>query len=230
MKASAGFARYQEAMANLAADYLRPAWEAKQRGEVLARETDSIFSDVFYGFIEISNALDALSLIETLVKLSAPRSKKIKKDEYLKFLIGGYLQEVYILEQRLTSYAKRMGRAYRVPGKFEHFAKSIHEAFKGVVDTRSSHVHSARYTDKSLDTLSTMSLISTVKSEYKDDLHLDYWLAQSGWLKRIKTNNQATKTFMDWYFDALYKHMSQGDLVVLPSHKAAPRGARRTRA
>ena len=35
------------------------------------------------------------------------------KDEYIKFLVGAYLQEVYVLEQRLSAYAKKTSRLYK---------------------------------------------------------------------------------------------------------------------
>jgi hypothetical protein len=113
MKPHSGFDKLLIAMADFAADYLRPLREAEKRGEKLVRPTDSAFENVFFGFMEISDTLDVLALTETLFRL-APPAKRIKKSQYLQFLIGAYLQEVYILEQRLKAYAKKTARLYKI--------------------------------------------------------------------------------------------------------------------
>lgn len=230
MTTNAGFARLQVAMASFAQEYSDPARAAKKRGEELDRPTDAAFAAIFYGFTEISNTLDALDLIETLIGLSVPRSKRIKKEEYLKFLIGTYLQEVYILEQRLTSYVKKLGRVYQVPGGFKNLAAVIQDVFCGITRTRGSHVHSQRYSNQKLDMLTYLSLISTFKPDIKDDLHFEYKLVRHEWRKTVKENNAATRTLMDFYCDRLFEHISKNDQIFLPSTgKVARRTGRLTR-
>jgi len=92
MKPLSGYARYQTALAKFASAYMDPASKAKMRGEQYLRPTDKAFASVFNGFTEIANTLEALELAEVLIGLPAPKSRRIKKDEYLKFLIGAYLQ------------------------------------------------------------------------------------------------------------------------------------------
>lgn len=81
-------------MTDFASAYLDPAFKKKKAGENHELPTDGVFSEIFYGFTEIGSALDALALLEKLLSLSPPRSKKIDKDSYIKFLVGSYLQEM----------------------------------------------------------------------------------------------------------------------------------------
>ena len=222
MKPLSGYAKYQSAMAEFAAAYTKPAWDAKKRGERHARPTDSAFSSVFYGFTEISNTLDALALTETLIGLAAPRSKRVRKDEYLKFLIGAYLQEVYILEQRLTAYTKRISRLYRITGNISSLLGIIQNTFGGITHTRGSHVHSQRFSDQKLDLLSGLALISTVKDEFTFDMHFEYTLVQREWRRTVRENNAATRTFMDYYCDQLYPHVSRAGQIFLPRTGRGP--------
>jgi hypothetical protein len=115
VKPQEGYDEMLKLMADFASAYLGPAWERKKAGQEHALPTDTQFSEIFYGFSEIGSALDALKLTEELLRLAPPRSKRIDKDSYLKFLVGSYLQELYILEQRLTAYAKKISRIYRTP-------------------------------------------------------------------------------------------------------------------
>lgn len=214
--AATGYARYQRAVSDLSCEYINPAWEAKKRGKVLNRPTDSAFEALFRGFIEISDTLEALALTETLLGLAAPRSSKVKKDEYLKYLVGAYLQEVYILEQRLTAYAKKMLRLYNHPAHIPALEDSIQSTFGGITRTRGAHVHSQRFTDEMLDMLARTSLVSIFKPEFAEDLHFEYKYVQRQWRKIVKTNNAATRAFLDQYFDELFVLISKSGKFVFP--------------
>jgi hypothetical protein len=212
-------------MAEFAGAYVKPSWEAKKRGETFNRATDPAFETVFYGFTEITNALEALNLTEALIGLAAPRSKRVMKDEYLKFLVGAYLQEVYILEQRLSSYAKKLCRLYKLSGELPMLLESVHSALSGIVLTRGSHVHQQRFSDQKLEILSSLALISKFKEEFTDDLHFEYKLAQSHWRKTVKANNEATRVLLDCYFDILFPQMSKSGTFVLPRTGRSAKGA-----
>ncbi|HZW25585.1 MAG TPA: hypothetical protein VFF26_08890 [Gallionella sp.] len=212
-----GFDRFQRAMSVFAKHYIDPAWKSKKtKGIVLDRPTDSAFSSVFYGYIEISNTLEALKLCETLIGVAPPRSKAVKHDEYFKFLVGAYLQEMYILEQRLSTYATRMSRLYKKPQIMQIIDQFVSKALEGIVNTRGAHVHAQRYSDNELDTLSTLTLISQFDVSYTEHLKEQYWWVQLEWGKKVKTNNSATREIVDHYFDVLYPLMTKDDRVVLP--------------
>lgn len=216
MKPLSGYARYQTALAKFASAYMDPASKAKMRGEQYLRPTDKAFASVFNGFTEIANTLEALELAEVLIGLPAPKSRRIKKDEYLKFLIGAYLQEVYILEKRLSAYATKISRLYKSNGKIQSLANTIRVVFDGITRTRGSHVHSQRYSDQKLDMLSGFALISASKQEFGTAMHSQYKFVQREWRKTVQGNNAATRTFLDNYCDQLFPHISRDGDIFLP--------------
>src|SRR5699024_4261032 len=93
-------------MADFSSAHIDPLVKAKQSDADRSRAVDENFSAVFFGFTEIIDTLDALEMCEKLVGVAPPRSKHVESDKYLKFLVGAYLQEMYILEQRMTAYAR----------------------------------------------------------------------------------------------------------------------------
>lgn len=214
---SKGFQRYQETILDFSTEYLEPAWQArKNKTELPASPTDALFSTVFYGFTEIVSTIDALKLCQTLIRVAPPRSKAILPDEYFKFLVGAYFQEMYILGQRLDTYAKRMSRLYRKPQILPIVNEHILSPLSGINRTRGAHVHAQRYTDKDLDMLSTYSLLSRHDAEFADHLEDQYWLAQREWGEKVKNNNAAVKILADRYFDLLYPVVTKDGEFFLP--------------
>lgn len=217
-----GYSRYEKLMANWAAAYIKPIHEADQRGEQIP-PVDPFFEKAFKGFMEISSTIDALRLTQVFVSLSPPRSRRIKKSEYLKYHVSLYLQEVYILKERLNSYATRIQRAYS-KGSRKHLAdakiKPLFEIVKnsmdGLVLTRGAHVHDMRYSDEDLDRVSMFSLASDASQEFEEALKLSYRLAKSTWKERIKKNNEATMKLLDFYFDELYGVITINDEIHTP--------------
>ncbi|BCK88443.1 hypothetical protein MIZ01_2247 [Sideroxyarcus emersonii] len=206
-------------MADFASAYLDSAYKKKKAGEKFELPTDGHFLTVFYGFTEIQSTLDALALTETLIGLAPPRSKHIDKDCYLKFLVGAYLQEVYILEQRLTTYAKKLSRLYRKPALPPAVRKVVYEPLQGIISTRGSHVHNRRYSDETLDMVSTTALFRRLKHQLGEDLEFDYKVAQSNWKKQINANNKTTRKIIDMYCELLQVVICKNDKIVLPVPK-----------
>lgn len=204
-------------MADFASGYLDPAWKKKKAGESHELPTDGQFSDVFHGFTEIGSALDALALTEELLRLAPPRSKRIDKDSYLKFLVGSYLQELYILEQRLTAYAKKISRLYCNPSLPTAVRRIVYEPLEGIIGTRGAHVHHRRFTDERLDMVSSLALFRRVGHQLGDDLEFEYKFAQLEWSKRVKENNEATRKIVDHYCTLLKVVACKDGKVFLPA-------------
>lgn len=203
-------------MVDFASAYLNPASKKRKAGEQHELPTDGQFSSIFYGFTEITSALDALWLTELLIGAAPPRAKGIEKDHYLQFLVGAYLQEIYILEQRLTAYAKKISRLYRKPTLPSAARRIVYEPLERIINTRGAHVHTHRFTDQHLDTVSTMALFRRLGHQLGDDLDFEYALARREWKKRIKTNNESTRLLVDLYCKLLRSVMCVGGKIVLP--------------
>jgi len=223
MTTDTGFKRYQSAIALLAQKHVMPAYEARKKGVTLTLPQDAAFQAVFTGLTEISSSIEALTLTENLLALTPPRSKRIKKDEYLKFLVAAYLQEVYILRERLVKYAKKIARLYakhlgRDPAAalFEPLLASVDATLQGVTTTRGSHVHSQRFTDQDLDLVAMLSLVESINPSPEYDLRLYYSLASGKWHQTVKKNNAETLKLLDIYFDWLYPVVTKDGKAYFP--------------
>lgn len=206
-------------MIDFASSYLAPVWTKKKAGEKHEQSTDSDFAEVFYGFTEINSALDTLTLTEELLRLAPPRSKRIDKDNYLKFLVGSYLQEVYILEQRLTAYAKKISRMYRKPTLPALVKQIVYEPMQAIINIRGAHVHQRRFTNDRLDMVSTMALFRRVGHERGEDLELEYKFAQIQWSVCLKKNNKVTREIVSRYCALLKTVICDDGKIFLPKSR-----------
>jgi hypothetical protein len=133
-------------------------------------------------------------------------------------LWGAYLQEIYILEQRLTAYANKISRLYRLPDLPRIVKKMVYEPLEGIIKTRGLHVHATRYSDERLDMLSTLALFRSVGDELGENLEVGYKVAQIEWKKHVKRNDKDIRAIVDGYCDILLAVICvDGQLVFPPS-------------
>ena len=203
-------------MTEFASDYLDPVWKKRKAGESHRLPTDGTFLDIFHGFTEIGSALETLALTEELLHLAPPRSKRVDKDSYLKFLVGSYLQEMYILEQRLTAYAKKLSRLYRSPSLPDRVRPVIYEPLEGLIKTRGEHVHQRRFSDERLDYVSSLAFFRRLGHELGEDLEIEYELAQREWRKRVRENNRETRRIVNQYCALLEVVICKDGKVTMP--------------
>lgn len=218
MNTKTGFVRFQRLMADSATEHFGPLIPRLKGGKI-SDLPDKNFVQIFYGFTDISATLDALKLTEILMGLSPPRSSKVKKDDYLKFLVGAYLQEVYILEQRLSAYGKKISRLYQRKDLPEKVKQIVYEPLEKIINTRGSHVHQERYTDEELNIVSMLVLLNHLKDAYGEDVQFEYAHARKKWKSRIEQNNKATESIVDQYFDLLFINMCKEGKLLLPVSK-----------
>jgi len=218
------YERYEMLMTDWASEYIRP-FVSKKKKEEIPEQFRVFFTKLFFGFTEISSAVEALKLGEVLISLAPPRSTQINRDEYLKYHINAYLQEVYILKERLKSYITKLKRVYSKTKQKNRFDKQtsplfkfVKVSFEDVVNTRSDHVHSYRYSDDHLDRLSSLTLISRYKEDFIDDAKLKFKWVQRTWKQRVKENNKQTMKLLDIYFDRLYEAVTKDGRVVVPNN------------
>ncbi|AXF18913.1 hypothetical protein [Paraburkholderia caledonica] len=211
-----GFEQFQAMMAEFAAGYLDPVIKAKQAGKKLERSTDRAFREIFSGYTEITATIDALDLLATLVSVSPPRSKKIGRGDYIKFLVGSHLQEIYMLEQRMTAYAARISRSYKISDLPAMVKTIVYEPLEAIIRTRGSHVHTRRYSDDDLDGVAAMALFRRVGHQLGDDLEFEYKRAQMKWTTQIKKNNSDMHTIIERYFALVSAGISVNSRIFFP--------------
>lgn len=211
-----GYLKFQKMIADFGAQYMGPSVEAYRAGEQMNPDDHSEFISIFKGFTEITATLDALDLIEALIRTAPPRSKKIDKEYYIKFLAGSHLQEVYILNQRLEAYTKKVSRLYKQKKLEELVRPYIYEPLQAIISTRGAHVHQQRYSDNRLDDVSTWAILRRAGHEYGENLEFSYKMAQTSWLKTSRGNKSQILKIIDTYFKIIEEFMCKNGEIFIP--------------
>ena len=203
-------------MADFAADYLDPAFKKKQAGEVHHRPTDTMFEEIFRGFTEIGASMDTLELLEELLKAPPSRRKAIRKDRYLKFLIGSYLQEMYILEQRMTAYGKKISRLYGARPLPAAIKEMVYTPLENLISVRGAHVHERRFSDEHLDRLGMFATLNCVGHTLGEHLEDEYFTSQITWAERVSKNNKSTRKIIDQYCAMIKPIITDSGKIFIP--------------
>jgi hypothetical protein len=175
---------------------------------------DACFSKLFVGFKEISDSYYSLLDIEIYVGRFPYGKSRVSKTRYLAYHMENYLNEVYILKERMKSYFTIVGRLYRNDQTLKEVKKTmntlsdlVQSALKGITYTRSTHVHSNRFTDENLDRLRSLELVNHGSNQIPV-LRILYDSAYRNtrrkYIQTLKHNNEELKRMLDACCDVLY--------------------------
>lgn len=175
----------------------------------------ALLGDVFRGFIEIHESYKTLRDIEVYIRRFPYSDTKIQKTRHLRYHIESYLNEMYILKERLEAFAKRMARRHRKSPwvSQEGFKKLIELVItwpNEIVKTRGSHVHSRRFSADDLQRLEGWEIFlqeEGIDANFIANLEMfeeGYRTTRKKWQTRITENNDSVKVLLDAYFGALY--------------------------
>ncbi len=171
---------------------------------------------VLSGFSEIESAFQVLRDIPFYIKRFPPKNSDVSKNRFLNYHIGNYLNENYILRERLVTYQKVITRMYKNDRRLTEMGKHVKKlellvsGFDGIVLTRGKHVHQERYDDEDFERL---NIYERMTKEADDDPLVSvigklYPLAlneyRKKWVKIISDNNDKIKEILDIYFEILY--------------------------
>ena len=137
------------------------------------------------------------------------------KAKYLEFVITSYLNEVYILSNRLEAYTKKITRLYKnslhIKNRIDlllEFSKRLNNSFRGINNMRGLHVHERRYRDDDLDSLIFLEIFFKDKSSLSKIINPIYKksLAQGKkkWLQFLQNRNNEIQEILDAYFTAMH--------------------------
>jgi len=173
--------------------------------------------DSLGNFSEINDSVRRLEEISVLLRYSPPKQWGMSKPSFLQFLIESYLQEIYVLRNRLTTYAtwiaKRLHRSHQENRvTLSRLNRQMIKSFEGRSDTRSQFVHNHRYTDKELTDAFAYQLIAEHKGIGDEESEVRMWrrAASHSYLKARKTFNKtvaedklAIEQLLQHYFQVL---------------------------
>lgn len=215
--------QYEKLMFDWCSEILKPHIDEITNGTEVDLPEREFIDILYHNFYDIMETYEALELSGALLSVKGPRSNKISEDKYCRYVINTYLQDMYILKERLNSYATKIKRIHNGLGRtqivellIEPVFDVIKSSFKGIVDTRGSHVHQRRYTDTTLDDASLFS--STAKSDPKFSpvSKASIELLKEEWGERIKVNNAKVKELLNYYFACLYGVIQENQKVIVP--------------
>lgn len=190
-------------------DLLNPVFGLPQREPTAKRSEPSVneryWLDCFQEFTEIDSSINRLD--QALAYLSHyPASRTFRfhglsEAGWLRYHIEVYLQETYILSERLNRFLRRaekvaieahdetgVSSAKRLKGR-------LAASLKSVVATRSKHVHECRFQDDELKNLDTLVLLTNAGK-----MRSLRWIRRSQcltalakWRKQLRINNKETE-------------------------------------
>lgn len=126
-----------------------------------------IANKLFRPMSEFMYSLEAIENIAVYARSFPYKRQGISRATYLKYHAENYLNELYLLKNRLIAYLKLIGKSYKKSEISKHVAKTISPLYtvvsktlKGYIQVRGAHVHKHRYSDDDFDRLSALELLS----------------------------------------------------------------------
>ncbi len=174
---------------------------------------------LFQGYAEIANSYDNLTDIQTYLERYRYRGTGSSRTRYVSYHIENYLNELYILENRLKAYTKRILRSNRSAPNYtrlEELARGLiavlDKEFQSINATRGSHVHAARFSDPELDRASSWELLMASDfaknlpklPDMKSIMDSSFRKAKKKWTGYVESNNHGIQELLDIYFECLY--------------------------
>jgi len=179
---------------------------------------------------EIMNTIETIEEISIYVRVFPHNKQNISRLNYLKYHVNNYLNEIYILKNRLNAYLTTISRAYskseykdQVSETIVPIFELIAQVFKSYIEIRGSHVHEKRYSDKEFSRLSTLELLSKSNDEFGQimtEMYLqNYKKTRKTWISKIDSDINAIKKLLDIYFSKLLQIVFRdGHLLVPDNH------------
>ena len=142
---------------------------------------------------------------------SFPFYPRVTKVDYLKFIYNAYLNEVYILQSRISKFAKTIKRSlkeYREEKEFNVDVNIIDKStnntidkFKGIIEIRGAHVHVRRYTTRNTDIVESYELISKFKDteRYKIAFKDEIKELKKNYVSKIRKNQEKIEEILKLY-------------------------------
>lgn len=159
---------------------------------------------------EISACVENLRDIAIYVRNFPFARAGISKHRYLRYHVEGYIQEVFLLRERLRRILTFVGRRYRTDSRGASIAvvirelnRRVTEAFSVVTTARGVHVHEHRLYDDDLYRLELVEVLGRADPRYARmaaEMYRDVQVEKRNWIAK---NNVVTFELADRCFRGL---------------------------
>ena len=176
---------------------------------------DSFYSCVYYNFMEILQIFKNLQNIVKYISYFPRTTSQSEKVNYLRFLIGAYLNEAYRLEERLKMFIKKVIRKYKNDSRYlminkigKNLIQLVENSMENIKKIRHNHVHERRFNDKEIERAESVIVYEEMIEEIKEILpkrilpsfKKDFKKARENWKKIFVRNNSDIKYLLDSVF------------------------------
>jgi len=231
MGKNTGIERYAHLMADWASSVIvAPGTNKFRDAEDVPLQARKQFDDVFLRFSAIYTCIENLDLCMKFIQARRPRRKDIRLDQYLSYHIAAYIQEMYILSERLEQYATLMMRRKKrstsdaeVKKRFDALIARMRKALNNIVHARGSHVHDRPFDDQSLEPLSTYALLGQFNQKFSDLAAREYRISKRVWVARLTANKVELDKLVDLYFDFMHAELVPSWAEMLPNNSFKPK-------
>ena len=194
--------------------------------------SDQFVVELALRFSEILRSVQVLSDIVQYLKRFPPGSSRSR---YLNYHVRSYLQEMYILRERLNALLTKYER-WNAPiaqnvemgNTLRNSRDLIKDMFDPIVAVRDNDVHHRQFSDPELDRLEGWEgLIEGGVDPGKEWMQQGYenqiTAAREKWIAQIETNNSRTSRVIDAILDVLFEITfgSDGQLIIPKSYRPA---------
>jgi len=170
---------------------------------------EKFLGDIFKDYYEIFISLENMKMIAIFVRqypnYRSYKAQRITKTKYLRYHIENYLNEIYIFEKRVEKFLNKLIKKLKSKNlrkeidKVEKLKDLLYKSLEKAKSIRGIHVHQFRFTDKKLEQLDSLELLTSndklkLLGFYKD---LEYRQTRSKWSKIINQNNEALQKLLD---------------------------------
>lgn len=171
---------------------------------------EKFIEQLFFKFSGVFESVESLRNVPVYISRFPYSRSGVDKTAYLRYHIENYLNELYILQNRMKILLTYVSRRYKKDHRGDQIkiiSEKIQEDFvyalSNIVSTRGAHVHERRYDDYDLSRLTLFNILSSESDYYAIEYEKIY--RQVRRLKRlwIETTNKSIEQLLDTCFGKL---------------------------
>lgn len=190
-----------------------------------------IANKIFRPISEIFNTVESIENIAIYIRTFPYKRQGISKVSYLKYHVENYLNELYLLKNRLIAHLNLIEKSYKKSATSLHVSQKIKPLYdviskvlEGYVELRGIHVHQYRYSDYDFDRLSFLELLSRGKTEdnfkqiIKNLLNDAYSETRKKWIAKINSDVDGIHGLLEFYFEQLISALIADGKLIFPDN------------